>query len=189
MKITALEEYGLRCVLRLARTPQGGPLTVAEIAAAEGLTVPYVGKLMSVLRQSSLVASVRGRSGGYALCRPATDISVEEVLNVLGEPLFSAAYCGSHPGSLAICTHQVDCSIRSIWQVLGDVIHFVLRRTSLADLCQQEGALSRNLEESTRAGMLATGIPGWGQIQTQNDAAVPGAGGVPGLRPFPGRAR
>ena len=51
MKITAQEEYGLRCLLRLARSGEGHSLTIPEVAAAEGLSVPYVAKLLSVLRQ------------------------------------------------------------------------------------------------------------------------------------------
>ena len=163
MKITALEEYGLRCVVRLAKTPGGGPLTVADIAAAEGLTVPYAGKLLSVLRQSGLVESVRGRSGGYVLSRPASEIPVEEVLSVLGEPLFSSAYCGSHPGSLATCAHEGDCSIRSIWQVLGEMIQTVLQRTTLANLCETEAALTGKVAATSQS-LLASGIPGRGLI-------------------------
>src|SRR5437867_4633502 len=148
MKITALEEYGLRCILSLAAASCGEPLTVSEIAAREGLTVPYVGKLMSVLRESGLVESVRGRGGGYVLTRPPGAISVEEVLGALGEPLFSSGYCESHPGTLDVCIHQEGCAIRSVWQVLGEMIQNVLRKTSLADLCAPEAQVARCLEDS-----------------------------------------
>ena len=147
MKITALEEYGLRCAIRLAMAPDGHPVTVAEIAEQEGLTVPYVGKLMSVLRQTGLIETVRGRSGGYVLSRPAGAITVEEVLSSLGEPLFASNDCDSHPGNLQVCSHQSDCSIRSVWQVLGDLIHTVLRGTSLADLCLQEQRLTSHFRD------------------------------------------
>jgi Rrf2 family protein len=162
MKITAVEEYGMRCVLRLAKQPEGGPLTVAEIAQREGLTAPHVGKLMAILKQSNLVDSVRGRSGGYTLARPATEITVEEVLNALGEPLFDRGYCESHPGSLDVCRHQGDCSIRSVWQVLAELIHTVLRGTSLADLCRQEEEVSRHLEDRRQPAMMALGVESGG---------------------------
>src|SRR5271170_2814495 len=68
MKITAQEEYGLRCLLRLAKA-ESRSITLPEVAAAEGLSVPYVAKLMAVLRQAGLLESVRGRSGGYKLVR------------------------------------------------------------------------------------------------------------------------
>ena len=73
MKITAQEEYGLRCLLRLAQS-ESGSLTLPEVAAAEGLSVAYVAKLMAVLRHAGILDSVRGRSGGYTLARPADEI-------------------------------------------------------------------------------------------------------------------
>jgi Rrf2 family iron-sulfur cluster assembly transcriptional regulator len=168
MKITAVEEYGLRCVLRLAREPKGEALTVAQIAEREGLTVPHVGKLMAILRQSGLVESVRGRGGGYILPRPPAEISVEEVLNSLGEPLFDASYCQSHPGTLLVCNHQGDCSIRSVWEVLGGMIQRVLRQTSLADLCHQENAVSTHLN------LCSTGLEPGALIRTISSAPRPG---------------
>src|SRR5438046_10677342 len=100
MKITAQEEYGLRCLLRLAQSREGHSLTIPDIAAAEGLSVPYVAKLLSVLRQAGLVDSERGRTGGYRLAGTASDITLGQVLLVLGERLFDEpAYCQTPAGS------------------------------------------------------------------------------------------
>src|SRR5712692_973158 len=93
MKITAQEEYGLRCLLRLARASRDEPLTIPEIAAAEHLSVPYVAKLLSVLRQAGLIESVRGRYGGYHLVEEPSEIRLGPVLRALGEPLFDDDYC------------------------------------------------------------------------------------------------
>src|SRR5262245_11184528 len=100
MKITAQEEYGLRCLLQLARAEEGHSLTIPEIAVAEGLSGPYVAKLLAVLRQAGLLESVRGRSGGYRLAHPPSEITLGTVLRVLGEPLFEEpAYCQQHAGT------------------------------------------------------------------------------------------
>jgi Rrf2 family iron-sulfur cluster assembly transcriptional regulator len=170
MKITALEEYGLRCLVVMAGKPDGESVTVAEIADGEGLTVPYVGKLMAALRQAGFVESVRGRGGGYVLARPAAEISVEEILNALGEPLFTTEYCDTHPGALSVCAHQGDCSIRSVWQTLGEIIHRVLRGTSLADLCMQEARLTSRFRESLPDALLTIG--------THHPAAGAASGGA-----------
>ncbi len=61
MKITSQEEYGLRCLLRLAGAAEGQSLTIPEIASAEGLSAPYVAKLLSVLRQGGLIEAMRLR--------------------------------------------------------------------------------------------------------------------------------
>src|SRR3954452_4189730 len=120
MKISAQEEYGLRCLLRLAQSGPKASATLPEIAAAEGLSVPYAAKLLSVLRQAGLIESVRGRSGGYHLARRPEDIRLGAVMRALGEPLFEdPAYCERHaPEPGGACVHNDSCTLRALWQTL-----------------------------------------------------------------------
>src|SRR5208283_4834353 len=76
MKLSFQEEYGLRCLLRVATLSDPNYLTINEISEDEGLSASYVAKLMRVLRQKGFVRSVRGQVGGYALARPAEEIIV-----------------------------------------------------------------------------------------------------------------
>ena len=69
MKLTSQEEYGLRCLLRIAREGEGGSLTIPKISEKEGISNFYVAKLMRILRRGGLVKSVRGQAGGYAMAR------------------------------------------------------------------------------------------------------------------------
>jgi Rrf2 family protein len=138
MKISSQEEYGLRCLLRLARSEEGSPsLTIPEIAAAEGLSAAYVGKLLSVLRHGGLIESARGRAGGYRLAGAAGEISLGRVLRVLGEPLFEEpGYCERHKGteSDGHCVHLGSCNLRALWQTLEQWMRQALDRITLADL-------------------------------------------------------
>ena len=138
MKFSAQEEYGLRCLLQIARQGPDGSLTIPEIAAAEGLSVPYVAKLVRVLRQGGFVKSTRGQSGGYAVCCPAEQIVVGDVLAVLGGRLFEPDYCERHPGAVSMCTHSFDCSIRSLWEAVQSEVDHVLSRTTLQSLLSSE---------------------------------------------------
>ena len=70
MKLSSCEEYGLRCLLQLARQTSGRSLTIPEISRAEGITHHNVAKLLRILRQGGFVESARGQQGGYALARP-----------------------------------------------------------------------------------------------------------------------
>jgi Rrf2 family protein len=162
MKITAQEEYGLRCLLHLAREPQGEPLTIAEIAAAERLSVAYVAKLMHILRQAEVVASNRGRSGGYTLARPADEISLGEALAVLGEPLFvDPGYCERHQGTehlAGACVHTTDCAVRAVWRSLGDMIAGVLYRVSLAELLAPESEMEKMLSTPSRVSLPLSAV-------------------------------
>ena len=76
MQLLASEEYGLRCLLRVASADHGGPVSISSIAREEGLSPEYTAKLMRELRLGELVESVRGAEGGYRLTRPAREISV-----------------------------------------------------------------------------------------------------------------
>src|SRR5262249_60747835 len=102
MKVSAKEEYGLRCMLQLARHQGADPLSLAEIARDEGLTVAYVAKLVGRLRRAGLVRSVLGRSGGYTLARDASSITLLEVLGALGGRLYSEGYCKRFSGGRTI---------------------------------------------------------------------------------------
>jgi len=64
MRISSLEEYGLRCTLALARVARGGQLSIADIADREGLSTPYASKLLAILRKAGIASAVRGRGGG-----------------------------------------------------------------------------------------------------------------------------
>jgi Rrf2 family protein len=149
MKITSQEEYGLRCLMRLARAGDGRSLTIPEIAAAEGLSVPYVAKLLAVLRQAGLIDSVRGRAGGYHLAAVPEQISLGSVLASLGEPLFDEpSFCNKHPGTETTdgrCVHIGGCTLRALWHTLEDWMRRALDRITLADLLQGEGRLTELL--------------------------------------------
>src|SRR5262245_58120787 len=109
MKVSAQEEYGLRCMVQLARRQKEGrrePLTLGEVARDEGLTVAYVAKLIRMLRRSGLVRSVLGRTGGYVLAREADRITLLEILSALGGQMYDTDYCNRFPGEQAICTHM-----------------------------------------------------------------------------------
>jgi Rrf2 family protein len=138
MKISAQEEYGIRCLLRLAREGAGASLTIPEISKAEGISPHYVAKLMRVLRCGGLVKSVRGQAGGYTLSRSAGEISAAEALAVLGGRLYEPGFCHQHMGSELSCSHTPDCSLRSLWQSVQLGVDQVLARMSLKDLLGDE---------------------------------------------------
>jgi Rrf2 family protein len=138
MKVSSQEEYGLRCLLRLAREGKVGSLTIPEISKAEGISISYVGKLLRLLRRGGFVTSVRGQAGGYTLSRPATEMKVGEVLALLGGRLFESEFCDHHAGVAQVCTHSVDCSVRSLWHALQLVVDQVLNKTTLNELLSNE---------------------------------------------------
>jgi len=150
MKLTAQEEYGLRCLLHVARAGEGESLTIPEIGRAEALSIAYVAKLMRILRQGKFVKSVRGQTGGYTLARSAENIPVGEVLAALGGRLFEAGFCDQFSGMKRLCTHSVDCSIRSLWRAVQSAVDSVLTEVTLRDLLQKESDMKVRLQGQYR---------------------------------------
>lgn len=143
MKLTSQQEFGLRCLLRLAREERQSEdpeapntLAVNKISEDEGLSTEYAGKLMGVLTRSGLVESVRGRNGGYRLARPSSEISLSESMAALGGKLFDGDTCDRFRGDRHLCIHSDACTIRSVWTGLQFVLDQVLTRTTLRDMVE-----------------------------------------------------
>lgn len=136
MKISAQEEYGIRCLLQLAERGGEGSLTIPEISGAEGISAPYVAKLMRRLRQEGFVQSVRGQAGGYVLARPAGSIRVAEVLAALGGRLVPPDFCDRHRGEQTRCARQKGCAIRALWQGVEQAVDEALARRTLWELAE-----------------------------------------------------
>lgn len=134
MKITAQEEYGLRCILQLASQPSGEPLTVGEIARREGLSVAYVEKLLRILGKAGLTQSARGIKGGYTLSRPCEEITLGDVGRALGGIPISQDICNRYTGNLVNCIHEESCGILPIWQNITQYVQEVLDGITISKL-------------------------------------------------------
>jgi Rrf2 family protein len=138
MKISAQEEYGLRCLLQLARAEtQRESLTLGQIAALEGISVANAGKLMWILNKAGLVQSQRGTKGGYRLARPAADIHLNEVISVLDDERVET-HCKSYAGVLQSCVHTGDCGIRPVIVELHQIVDNALSEITLSQLLGTE---------------------------------------------------
>jgi Rrf2 family iron-sulfur cluster assembly transcriptional regulator len=143
MKFSTQEEYGLRCLIRIAKakTPHG--LTIPEISQLEGISGAHAGKLLRVLRLGGFIDSARGQTGGYKLTLPADEIIIGDVLATLGGRLYEKGFCEIHAGVEMICTNTIDCSIRSLWRTIQSLLDSVLSKTTLKDLMGNEDQVTQ----------------------------------------------
>ncbi len=141
MKLSANEEYGVRCLVRLGYAEAKG-LTIPEISQAEGVSTAYAAKILRDLRKGGFVKAARGKEGGYTLARPAEEIIIGDVVSLLGGKLFESSFCDSHSGQVEICTRSVDCSVRSLWRAVQVAVDQVLGKATLRDLLQNEAEMN-----------------------------------------------
>lgn len=145
MKITALEEYGLRCILRVAEQPPGESISAQAVADLEGMSLPYTQKILRTLAQGGLIDSRRGAQGGFLLAAPAENLSLGDVIRVLGGLFEVEDICERHTGELERCARGCGCSIRPVWSYISNFVIETLDGISLATLLADEASVRRHL--------------------------------------------
>jgi Rrf2 family iron-sulfur cluster assembly transcriptional regulator len=106
-----------------------GPITLADIAERQGISLSYLEQLFARLRRRTLVASVRGPGGGYSLGRDASQIYVAEVITAVDESVDTTRCGGAHN-----CQNNQRCLTHDLWHDLSERIYEYLNQISLRDL-------------------------------------------------------
>jgi Rrf2 family protein len=127
-------EYGVRVMAHLAGTDASRPVSLGSIAEAEGLPLAYLEHLVQRLRRQGLVMSTRGAHGGYALARPAVEITMAEVVEAL-EGNLAPIECITPEGMCSRETAgQAPCPTKLLWtRVQGSIVR-TLKDMTLEDL-------------------------------------------------------
>ena len=129
LRISRLTDYG---TLVLAHLPSDAAklLSAADVAAATGINLPTVSKLLKLLGKADLVRSTRGSQGGYRLSRPAGEISAADIIDALEGPV-SITECSA---SDSHCDYESICNVGDAWQRINVAIRRALDDIHLNDL-------------------------------------------------------
>ncbi len=133
MKLTTKGRYAVTAMLDLALHQGEGPITLADIAQRQGISLSYLEQLFSRLRKQSLVASVRGPGGGYSLGKDARQIFVGEVISAVDENMDTTRCHGAHN-----CQNNERCLTHDLWSDLSNQIYNYLNNISLQDLVDRK---------------------------------------------------
>lgn len=129
LRLGKMTDYGTVLTAHMARQPQR-VFAAAELAAASRLGVSTASKILKRLVRADLLHSVRGAKGGYVLARPASEISLAEVIDALEGPP-GLTECSAVAG---LCAQEQWCAIRGRWQAIDRVLRHALQQTTLADM-------------------------------------------------------
>ena len=131
MKVSAKADYAVRAAAELAAAQTTGKLVRAEaIATAQGIPQRFLENILSDLRHAGLVQSQRGAEGGHRLNRPATDISVADVIRAVDGPLVSVY--GLRPEAVTY-NDRADV-LQHVWIAARDSLREVFEKVSIAQL-------------------------------------------------------
>ncbi|MBQ1870887.1 MAG: Rrf2 family transcriptional regulator [Lachnospiraceae bacterium] len=143
MKLSTKGRYGLRAFVDIAIYSEKEPVSLAEVAKRQDISISYLEQLMTKLKKANLVESVRGASGGYVLTRKPEEISVGDVLRALEGDL-SPVECATEEES---CEHSCGatghCTTRLVWKKINDSVNDTINNIFISELVND----SRNVGE------------------------------------------
>ncbi|HEX7355373.1 MAG TPA: Rrf2 family transcriptional regulator [Mycobacteriales bacterium] len=136
MRIPAKADYAVRALVELAATAGDRPLPADRIAAAQEIAAPFLAGILGQLRLAGLVRSVRGAEGGFLLARPATEITLADVMRAVDGPL--ATLSGHYPETLSY--PGPAAGLRDVWVAVRANLRAVLEHTTVADVAGGTGS-------------------------------------------------
>ncbi|MDD5057421.1 MAG: Fe-S cluster assembly transcription factor [Sideroxydans sp.] len=137
MRLTTKGRFAVTAMVDLAIRSGNGPVTLAGISERQKISLSYLEQLFGKLRRSNVVASVRGPGGGYCLARPASKITVVDIIVAVDEPL-DVTNCSAKGD----CQDGKPCMTHQLWYGLNETIHEYLGKINLQQLvdgqCKEE---------------------------------------------------
>jgi FeS assembly SUF system regulator len=131
IRLGRMTDYAVVVMGHMARRP-GELVTTVDVAAATGLPVPTVSKLLHRLSDLHLLAAHRGRYGGYVLEQAARDIPLSAIVKGFEGPIALTDCLDGETGGG--CGMHSSCAVAGRWQVVANAIEDVFQRLSLADM-------------------------------------------------------
>jgi Rrf2 family protein len=141
MRVTAKVDYAVRAAVLLTDAAQrdAGPLKGEQIANAQQIPVKYLENILSELRQAGIVRSQRGAEGGYWLGKPATDVTLADIIRAVEGPLANVR--GERPETLNY--PDGAGALQDVWIATRAALRSVLEQVTLADVAG--GVLPKNV--------------------------------------------
>jgi FeS assembly SUF system regulator len=132
MRLTHLADYAVVLMTAAARYPAGARLSATELSSGTGVPLPTAQKLMGQLAVSGLLTSARGASGGFALSRPAGEISLADIVEAVEGPI-AMTVCSAGGTDCALDAH---CRVKPHMGIVGNAVRGALGAVSLTELAQ-----------------------------------------------------
>jgi Rrf2 family iron-sulfur cluster assembly transcriptional regulator len=146
MRLTTKGRFAVTAMIDVAMHNGGGPVTLAGVSERQKISLSYLEQLFGKLRRHGLVESVRGPGGGYNLARPATGVSVADIIVAVDEPI-DATKCGGKEN----CQDDKRCMTHELWANLNTHIFSFLRSVSLDQLVRAQDKGDVNVLQDRRS--------------------------------------
>ena len=134
MELTRKGEYAIRGIVFLAKQPAGKVILVSDVAEATGVSHTFLAKIFQSFAKLGLVNSFRGTGGGFVLGRPASKITLRQVVEAVEGPIMPNR-CLSGEG---LCSREAECMVHPVWRKIQGEVSAILDAVTLEDLAKQK---------------------------------------------------
>ena len=132
MKLTSRGRYAVTAILDIALHGKSLPVSLADIAERQAISLSYLEQLFAQLRREGLVHSVRGPGGGYQLGKSPEEINLGMIIAAVNENVDVSKCKGS-----GNCSNNSRCLTHSLWERLEIQIEHFLHTITLAELVEE----------------------------------------------------
>lgn len=144
MKVSTRGDYASRALLSLAlREDRPVPTSVRDIAERTSLPQPYLEQILLALKGAGIVRSKRGVGGGYVLARPATQITLGDIVAAVDGPISVGDFGIPHENGA--CNHEGQCTLLAVWAEVSDLMRHHLDSYTLADMVARSRGMTPQL--------------------------------------------
>lgn len=130
MELNTKGRYAVMALADLAKQGGAGAVPLSAVAERQQLSLAYLEQIFQRLRRAGLVESARGRTGGYVLARPASEIHVAEIMAAVEEETRMTRCLDGGAG----CLGEERCLTHGLWHALGGHIAAFLSNVSLQEV-------------------------------------------------------
>jgi Rrf2 family protein len=134
MELTRKGEYAIRGIVFLAKQPVGKVILVSDVAEATGVSQTFLAKIFQSFAKLGLVNSFRGTGGGFLLGRPASKITLRQVVEAVEGPIIPNR-CLTEEGN---CSREAYCTVHPVWRKIQGEVALILDGVTLEDLAKEK---------------------------------------------------
>ena len=134
LKISTKGRYAMRMLVDIAGHEEDGFISLKEISERQNISKKYLEQIVPMLTRNGILRTNRGNKGGYALMKPASEISVGDVLRATEGSLAPVACLDCEVND---CPRASECDTLYVWVGLKDAISKYLDGITVADICER----------------------------------------------------
>ncbi len=150
MKLSTKGRYAVMAMVDLAMHSDNKPISLADIADRQEISLSYLEQLFAKLRRGGLVRSVRGPGGGYLLAREDTETRISDIILAVDEPSRATRCTPGQPFGCRI--NKSRCTTHDLWEELGNQIYLYLSSVTVADVVNKQILGTSGVVQETKDG-------------------------------------